>query len=160
MTQFSFLTQIDKQANLGFSSGSSLVTAVISWVRRVWSIKPVRRPSRQNPATGLLAVSLAERILSSRMSPPSTTPNTPTPSNSWQETDRLVMKKWGETFRKMEGTLSETKICIFTITHNACRGLPLGFFFIRIHLDFDDSTGNRKSGGGQTHCRVLRAWQQ
>ncbi|TNN88832.1 hypothetical protein EYF80_000710 [Liparis tanakae] len=70
------------QADLGLSSGSSLATAVMSWVLRAWSIEPVCRPSRQNPATGLLAVSLPERTLSSRMSPPSTTPNTSTPSNS------------------------------------------------------------------------------
>lgn len=72
------------QADLGLSSGSSLVTAVMSWVLRAWSMEPVCRPSRQNPATGLLAVSLPERTRSSRMSPPSTTPKTSTPSNSWK----------------------------------------------------------------------------
>lgn len=73
-------------ADLGLSSGSSLVTTLMSWVLKAWSIEPAWKPSKQNPPTGLLAVSLAERSLSSRMSPPSTTPKISAPSNSWEET--------------------------------------------------------------------------
>jgi len=75
------------RANLGLSSGSSPATAAMSRVLSERSMAPVWKPSRQKPPTGRLAVSLAERSLSSRLSPPSTTPSTSAPCSSWHMAD-------------------------------------------------------------------------
>lgn len=106
-----FPNMLMSSPDLGLSSGSSLVTAAMSWVLRAGSMEPVWKPSRQNPATGLLAVSLAERTLSSKMSPPSTTPKISTSSSSWQwqTVEQLTGRDSGGQRRQVRNTSSDWK---------------------------------------------------
>lgn len=84
-----------ERAYLGFSWGSSAVTAVISCPLSSCSMKVDWKPSKTNPATGRLAVSRADLSLCSKMSPPSSTPNITDPFSSyWKRNTQKSQCNW------------------------------------------------------------------